>query len=188
MTRFAAALAAFAFLAVPVQADDVTDAIQNALEAYNEGDIQYATDELNFAMQLLNEMKADQLVGFLPEPLDGWEREINTEQSAALAVMGGGLGAEAEYRNSSGESFTITIMADNPMVAAMSGMLGNTAMIAASGGKLVRVGREKFMAQDGDLTGLIANRFLIQGSGRPQEAMIDHMKEIDFRALSGFGS
>ncbi|MEL6643143.1 MAG: hypothetical protein AAFQ79_04350 [Pseudomonadota bacterium] len=181
------AIAALMLTTVPALADDVTEAINNALEAYNEGDVQFATEELNFALQLLNEMKAGALEGFLPEPLDGWTREIDDSMAAGLGMMGGGIGAGAEYDNGS-DRFSLTIMADNPMVAALGGMLGNTAMITASGGKMVRVGREKFMSQDEELTGLIGNRVLIQATGENTDAMIEHLETMDFRALAGFGS
>lgn len=181
------ALAALMLTTAPVFADDVTDAINNALEAYNEGDVQYATEELNFALQLLNEMKAGSLEGFLPEPLDGWTREMNDGMAAGMGFMGGGIGAEANYSNGSSD-FSLLLMADSPMVTAMAGMLGNAAMITASGGKMVRVGREKFMAQDGELTALIGNRVLVQASGEDTDAIIAHLETMDFRALAGFGS
>ena len=75
-------------------ADDVTDTIQSALDAYNEGDIAYATEELNFALQLLKEMRAGDLMSFLPEALDGWTREIDGDAAMALGMMGG-TGASA---------------------------------------------------------------------------------------------
>lgn len=185
-TATTAALLAAA-LALPAAADDVTDAISNALAAYEEGDVQYAIEELTFAMQLLNEMKAADLVSFLPEPLDGWTREIDADMPAGLGMMGGGVGAAAEYSRGS-DSFTISLMADNPMVAAMAGMLGNTALMTAGGGKMVRVGREKFVDQDGEITGLIGNRVLVQASGDDPDAMLAHLEEMDFRALAGFGN
>ncbi|MEO0692295.1 MAG: hypothetical protein AAFY90_05410, partial [Pseudomonadota bacterium] len=66
-------------------------------------------------------------------------------------------------------------------------MLGNTAMVTASGGKMVRVGREKFMSQDEELTALIGNRVLVQASGENIDAIIEHLETMDFRELAGFG-
>lgn len=180
------ALAALMISTAPALADDVSDAITNALEAYNDGDMQYATEELNFALQLLNEMKAGTLEAFLPEPMEGWTRELDDSMAAGLGVMGGGIGAQAEYTNGS-EYFTVMLMADSPMVTAMAGMLGNAAMITASGGKMVRVGREKFMSQDDELTALIGNRVLVQASGGDVDLMIEHLETMDFRELAGFG-
>ncbi|MCP5038238.1 MAG: hypothetical protein GY945_11640 [Rhodobacteraceae bacterium] len=165
------------------QADEVTDTINSALEAYNEGDIQYALEELEFAKQLMNAMKLEVLVGFLPEAPDGWTREDNTDMNAGLAFMGGGLGAEAEYSDGS-QSFTLTITAGNPMIAAMAGMLGNA---GAMGIPMVRVGREKFMNQDGELTGLSGTQVLIQADGAEVDTMVGILEMIDFKELGNFG-
>lgn len=185
MTRLALAFAA-CLAAAPAAADEVTDAISNALDAYQQGDVAYAMDELTFALQLLNEMKAGTLTGFLPAPLDGWTREVSDDMSTGLGMAGGGVGAEATYEKGS-DRFTIMLMADNPMVAAMAGMLGNAAMMTASGGRMVRVGREKFVQQDDQLMALIGNRVLVQAEGDDAEAMIAHLETIDFRALAAFG-
>lgn len=190
-------LASFVVLALatgPALPDEVTEAIDSAREAYEAGDIRYATDELNFALQLLGEMKAGSLQSFLPEPLEGWTRELDDGASASMAMMGGGVVAEARYtddptRDAEGEkTFSITLVADNPMVGAMSGMLGNVAMITASGAKMVRVGREKFLDQDGELTGLIGNRVLVQAKGNDPDVIIAHLETMDFRALANFGN
>ncbi|MEP4702779.1 MAG: hypothetical protein ABJZ79_16685, partial [Parasphingorhabdus sp.] len=134
--------------------------------------------------QLLKSMKTDELVQFLPDAPDGWTREVNTEMNASLSMMGGGTGAEAEYSKSGAESFKFTFMADNPMVGAMSGLLGNAAVIGA---KIERVGRQKFMVQDGELTGLIDSRILVKASGGDTETMLETLKMIDFKSLGDFG-
>ena len=170
-------------LGLPATADEITDTLQSALDAYNEGNAAYALEELDYARQLLLAIKTDALVGFLPEAPEGWTREINTEMNAGLAMMGGGTGAEASYRGD-GASITLQLMADNPMVGALGGMIANAAMYGA---KVERIGREKFMLQNGELTGLIANRILVKASGAAPEAMIPLVEQIDFRALKTFG-
>ncbi|RVT82644.1 hypothetical protein DXV76_15500 [Rhodobacteraceae bacterium CCMM004] len=185
MTRFALAAAVSLAAALPATADDVTDAIDSARAAYEEGDIQYALEELAFATQLMQAMKAGALSEFLPPAQDGWTRTLDEDEARSMAMLGG-TAAIAEYANGS-DSFTVQILADNPMVAGFAGIFGNSAMMATMG-KIERVGREKFLDQDGDLTGVVGNRILIQASGGPKEAMIAHLAEIDFRGLQGFGS
>lgn len=184
MFRIALSAAALSLAAVSAQADEVTDALTSALEAYQDGDVKYALEELEYAKQLLKAMKTDELVRFLPEAPDGWTREVNTEMNASLGMMGGGTGAEAEYRKTGGKTFTITLMADNPMVGAMAGLLGNAAAIGA---KIERVGRQKFMVQNGEMTGLVDSRILVKASGGEPETMLEALKMIDFRALADFG-
>ena len=179
-------VAAISSLAFPATADEVTESIDSAREAYEAGDIAYAAEELTFALQLLNEMKAGGLREFLPEPQDGWVREFDDDLVAGLGMMGG-LGAAAEYSRG-GEEFTISILADSPMLAGMAAMFANSAMLTASGAKLVRVGREKFIDQDGDLTSVVGGRILVQAEGEDRDAILSHLESMDFRALAGFGS
>ena len=40
--------------AMPLAADEITDTLQSAIEAYEDGDVQYALDELEIAKQKLN--------------------------------------------------------------------------------------------------------------------------------------
>jgi len=184
MKKLVLGAALSAICALPVQADDVTDALQSAMDAYNDGDMQYALEELDYAKQLMLSMKTDALTGFLPEAPDGYTREINSEINASLGMMGGGVGAEADYTSDS-DSFTISIFADNPMVAAMGTMISNA---AAMGMKVERIGRQKFAVQDDTVQGLVANRILVKAEGGDVAMMLSVLEGIDYRALGDFGS
>ena len=164
------------------QADEFTDTLEAASEAYAEGDIKAASEELTYASQLLQKMKAEQFAELLPEALDGWTMEVSTEANAAVGMFGGGTTATGEYSNGS-QSFRITMMADNPSVMSMAGMLANPAMMSSMG-EIVRIQRQSFVVQDGELTGMIDGRVLIQASGNAsQEDIVAHLEQIDFRAL-----
>ncbi|MDJ0995339.1 MAG: hypothetical protein QNI90_17310 [Dinoroseobacter sp.] len=184
MRPFLIAAAATMFIAGPAASDDVTDAIESALQAYKDGDRQYALEELAYATQLLKAMKTEDLSAFLPEAPDGWSREVDTEFAAGMAFMGGGVGASAEY-SGGGERFSVTLMADNPMVASMAPMLANAGLM---GGRMIRVGREKFVAQDDEIMGLVGNRILIQVSGGNPDLVVQMLEGMDFAALASFGS
>ncbi|HBZ42836.1 MAG TPA: hypothetical protein DEO85_01995 [Maritimibacter sp.] len=183
MQRFKSLALALALAATPALADDVTDTLSSALQAYEDGDIDYAMEELDYAKSLLKAMKTQALGQFLPDAPEGWTREIDTEVSGALGMMGGGTGAQAEYTNGS-EKIELMIMANNPMVTAFGGMLANAAML---GMKVERVGREKFLWDDDQLTGLIDNRILIQAEGGDKDMLLTLVGEIDFEALENFG-
>ncbi|MEZ5766571.1 MAG: hypothetical protein R3D80_02165 [Paracoccaceae bacterium] len=129
----------------PGLADEVTDTLSSALQAYEDGDIEYAIEELDYARQLLQDLSSQALTGYLPEPPAGWTREISDEgMNAGLAFLGGGVAAEAEYTDGS-TRFKVTIMADNPMVAGFAPMIANAGLM---GMKMHRVGREKFYEND----------------------------------------
>ncbi len=180
IATLAAALAAF-----PAAADEVTDTLKSAIQAYEDGDIQYALEELAYAQQLLNEMKSSALEGFLPEPPDGWTMEKADEGSMAGMTMMGGLAAMAEYSNGT-DSFTITIMLNNPMISAMAPIFGSAALMASQG-KMVRVGRQKFIDQDGQLIGMVDGRIMVQAEGAAPEVMVPILKLINYRELGRFG-
>ncbi len=184
-----ATAAALALAPLPALAQDGDDEImttlQSAMDAYADGDIQYALDELAYAQQLLNGLVAEGLQAYLPEPLEGWTMTIDEEAGQGMAFMGGGTIARGEYTGP-GQSFTITLMADNPMVTSMGAMLGNSQMMATMG-RIVRINRQSFLDQDGDLSALIGNRILVQAEDGDTEVMVRHLEQMDFREMMSFG-
>lgn len=185
MTRFATVLTALTLLMpLPAMADEISDTLESALQAYTDGDIQYAIDELDYARNKLLALKTDALSAYLPEPPEGWTRTINSDMNAGMSMMGGGVGAEARYVSADeSQEFTLTMMADNPMVASLGSVVQNAALM---GLKVERIGRQKFVQQDGDLTGLINNRILVQATGGDVDTMIAVLKTVDFKALAAF--
>ncbi|QDL90758.1 hypothetical protein FDP22_02510 [Paroceanicella profunda] len=178
-------LAAAVLLAAPLaaSADEISDSIEAALAAYNGGDVAGAKDELDYASQLLGQMKAQGMTDFLPPARDGWEREVDEPQSAA--AFGGGVVAGATYTNGS-DDVTVQLMADNAMVASMGAMFGSTAMMGSMG-RLTRIGGEKFVSADGQITGFIGGRVLVQVSGSAPEAeKVAYLEMMDFDALKDF--
>lgn len=164
-------------------ADEFTEALNAAKEAYAADDIELAAEELAYASQLVQRMKQERFAEALPEPLDGWTREISTEDTAAMGMFGGGVSAEATYFGEPGE-FTITMTADSPALMAMVGMFSNPQMLASMG-EVVRIGRQTFVKEDGELTGVIGGRIFLQASGSaPIEDIIAHMENMDFAAVS----
>lgn len=183
--RFIAALC-IGFFPLSVSADEISDALQSAQQAYADGDVQYAIEELDFARQRLMALKTDALGAYLPDAPDGWTREVDTEMGAALGMMGGGTGAEATYRNESdGTEYTVTLIADNPMVAGIAGMVSQASLM---GIQVERIGRQKFMVQDGEMTGLIANRILVKVAGADTDTMKGVLEGMDFNAIANFGN
>lgn len=185
MRRAAAVLIAI-LLALPARADDVEDSIDAALQAYRTGDIKKAKEELDFASQLLSQLKAEGLSGFLPAPLDGWQREDADADTQAMAAFGGGQMAGASYSNGAQE-LEIQIMADNQMVTAMAAMFSNAALMGAMG-KVKRLSGEKVVVTpDGELQALIDGRIMVQITGSADEASKEaYFQAIDIEGLKEF--
>jgi hypothetical protein len=185
MTRIAAGLFAILIAAQPVAADEFEDVLESALDAYRAGDLTVAKEELDYALQLLASMRAEALADFLPPAQEGWERLDSDAQSEALAfgMFGGGTAASATYRRGEDE-FTLTILADSPMVSGMAAMISG--MAGMSGSRPLRIQRQQFSIGEEEVQGVIGGRILVQAQGRaPTDAMIAHIEAMDLAALAG---
>ncbi|MEM9736707.1 MAG: hypothetical protein AAF908_08905 [Pseudomonadota bacterium] len=171
---------------VPAAADEVTETIQAALEAYEAGDIATAKEELDFAAQLLSQLKAEGLSEFLPEPFEGWTREEVDTQAAGASLFGGGQMAAALYASDEGD-LEIRLMADSPMVTSMAAVLGNPALMGAMG-TVKRVNRQRVViTPDGALQALIDGRVLVQIEGAaPAEQKLAYFETLDIEGLKAF--
>lgn len=170
-------------LSAQVAADEFTDTIDAALEAYAADDVNAAAEELSYASTLLQTIKGERFAALLPEALDGWTREVDMEANAAVGMFGGGLTATGDYAGPSG-NVRVQMMADNPSIMTMAGMYANPQMMSSMG-EVVRVNRQSFVNQDGELTGVIGGRVLITLNGN---ASLDdkkaYLEAMDFGAIA----
>jgi len=168
--------------AAPAQADEFTDLIDEVLELYQAGDIGGAKDALDYAGQLLDQMKAGVLQSLFPEPLDGWAVE---EIPAGSVPFMGGITAGRSY-SKGGEDVEITVMGDSPMVQQYGMIMSSPAMLQSSGGRMVRVNRQKgAITKDNELFFMIGGRFLVmfQGSAS-EESKMAYAEAFDFAGLN----
>ena len=144
-----------------------------------------ALDQVRAATALLNARQADGLADLLPEPLPNFIREILAGSSSSLEFMGGGAIVEANYHGPNGR-FVLTMMADNPLVAASSDLFSN---VDAGNplGEVLQITGQDFLLGENGLSGLIGGRILVQASGGTPDDMIAHLERIDFGALAEFG-
>jgi hypothetical protein len=172
-------------------ADDVTDAINEALQNYNDGKFSDAMTSLNYASQLIGQKKGGDLQSFLPQPLSGWEAEEASSQSVGAAMLGGGVSAERHY-NKGSSSVRIQIVTDSPMIQSMMMMFGNPMLAGADGSKMEKISGEKAIVKynaaekTGTITLVIANRYLVTLDGN--DAAIEDLKayagKIDYKKLA----
>jgi len=179
-------------LTVPatVYADDVTDSINEALDAYKEGEYSVAVDSLNYASQLINQKKGDSLSTLLPEPLDGWSAKSSKSQTMGAAMFGGGITAERKYVKGK-NNVSIEIVADSPMMQSVMMMFSNPMYATSDGGKLEKIKRQKAIVKfnpdnnRGDIKIVVANRFLVTVKGN-KTTLADlkaYAKAIDYKKL-----
>lgn len=168
------------------RADDVSDALQAALDAYNAGDLGKTAEEMTMATQALGLRQSSLLAALLPPAPDGFTREDTADFAKGFAMAGGGTGAEATYTSADGNSsFKLSFIADNPMVASMGAMLGNAQMMAMMG-KVLKVGDQALLSNDGSISTLVNARVLFQAQGGTEEQMLPLVQKIDFAKVGTF--
>lgn len=173
-------------VALPASADEFTEVIDSALSAYAEGDITVASEELDYALKLLGQLKSESLGKYLPEAPAGWTREEAEADGSGLAMsmFGGGTAAAASYRKDDAE-MTLTLLANSPMVSTIATMI--TSVGAMGSGKPIRIQRTQFSNSDGELQGVVDNKVMISVTGNAsleeKQALLEGM---DFKALRDF--
>ncbi len=175
-------------------ADEISDTIEEAKELYLEGKYSEASSELQFAVNQIQNLQAEQLKKLLPDALAGWEAEEGTASIGAMGFFGGGLTVSRTYRKEdTGESIEIQILTDSPLLQSMLMFLTNPMMSAGQPDtKLVRIRKEKaiekFSAQrkDGELSVVLEGKTLITVKGRritDKDILYEYMEMVDFEAV-----
>lgn len=191
MSRVALALPLLLGLAIPLfpgaaGADEFTDTLESALQAYRDGDVKAAGEDLAFATKLLGNQKAAALAKFLPAAPAGWTRtdDAPEDEGIGMAMFGGGTTVGATYSNGTNEA-QVTLLADSPMVGSLGAMLGGLASM--TGSKPTRIQRVEFSDSDGELRGMVNNRVLVTVSGdAPLEDKRILVEAMDLGALANY--
>ncbi len=175
-------------MATSVLADEVSDALQAAGDAYAAGDLGKAGSELALATQALGRQQSTLLAALLPPAPEGWTVTPTEDFAVGFAIAGGGSGAEARYENADqSESFSISFIADNPMVTSMGAMLGNEQMMVMMG-TVRKIGEQPVLETDGNLSALVGTRVLFQAQGAGVDVMLPLVQQIDFARVAAFDS
>ncbi len=158
-------LAALLALPLAASADEVEDAINEAMKLYKEGKYSEASTSLQLAVNAINEKKGVTIANALPDKIGDWKGgEINNAN--ALAVLGAGSTVERKYEKKT-KSASITIIADSPMIGQVMGLINNPAIAGLAGLKMKKAGDNTVTIQKDAGMGQIVvdNRFLIQIQG-----------------------
>ena len=177
----------------PAYADEILDSINEAIEAYNEKEYAEAAESLDYAKQLILQMRSENIMKVLPEPLPGWESK--TAQTQSMGMLGGMAGVVKEYfKPGTGDQgrkrITINIMAESPMMQGMMTMF-NPAYAGAQGGKLQKIKRNKAIvkynpdSRSGEANVLVKKSYIvsIKGSSVDQKDLMDYAEAVDYKGL-----
>jgi hypothetical protein len=177
------------YMVSSARADDVTDEINQALNAYNRKDLPNAMAGLQAALDLLRQNRADTFGAMLPNPPPGWIADRVETVSLGVAMAGGGTGATRRYRRGA-DTVTVSILTDSPMLQAMSA-LASSGMTAMRGARTQIVnGRRAVYSKDDDtFTVIVADRILVRVEGRnqPEDTLKQFLTAMDFDAVERAG-
>ena len=178
---------------IPACADEILDSINEAIEAYKEKEYAEAAESLEYAKQLIQQMRSENIMKFLPEALPGWESK--TAETQSMGMLGGMSGVQKEYfkpgtGNQGRKRITINIMGESPMLQGMMVMF-NPAYAGAQGGKLQKIKRNKAIvkynpdSRSGEANVLVAKTYIvsIKGNSVDKKDLLDYAEAVDYKGL-----
>ncbi len=170
--------------------DDVTDTVEEAMEAYKKGEYKKASEDLSYALEVINQKKGKNLRAYLPEPLSGWTADDAESQTVGTAMFGGGTMINRSYHKGNA-SVKIEMIMDSPMLQGVAMMFSNPMIATSDGGELVRIKREKAIVKyktkdkSGEITMVVANRIMItvKGYDISKDDLMAYAEAIDINKL-----
>jgi len=170
--------------------DPILEEIEVAKKAYNAGEFTEAQGALQQASVLVLEKKAEYLKKAFSDKLGEWVGKKIENQSAGLAVFGGGgLMLKRSYEKGGGYC-SLEIAVDSPLMAQFSMIFNNPAMAAQMGAKVRRVngGKVVINEEEGSILQIVDNRFYvkIQGNGLKEAELIEMLKGVDASVFKDF--
>ena len=135
LTVSVVALLAVALFAGAAAADEVSDAIAAADQAYGGGDYKETSTQLQTALAQVNQLLIDKLIAAMPDPPAGWtaEEPEGIDASAIGAGFFATLVVTRTYTAPGGSDVELTVSANSPMLASLRMFVSNP-MIASMAG------------------------------------------------------
>ncbi len=192
-TPLIVALTACLTLAAPTRADEVTDQLDAARQAYEAGQLHSAADTLNFVVAKIKEQMTAGLLKLLPEPLAGWQADPAQSESAGLASMIVGTNLGRRYFREDGAEVNLNVTADSPLLPMLTMFLSSPFMMQADPNTKPYTikGQRGIIKHDAqtnehEVTLMIGNRILIQGKGTGMAdgtAVQQYIEALDLDAI-----
>lgn len=173
-------------LAAPAFADEVTDQITKALNAYQHHDTHAALVALDAASSHLRHQRADQLKVLLPPPPADWTADPPETSAVSATMLGGGTTASRTYRQGD-QQVKVELTTDSPMLQQMAELV-NSPLGMASDSQSVTISGQKvsYTARDNDFMALVGT-VIVKVSGNaqvPKATLRTFLEAVDFPALA----
>jgi len=104
-------------------ADEVTEQISTANDLYSAGKYSKAAEELHFAIKLIREKQITAVAKIFPGNYTGFKGEETNTTNADAVMFGGAIEVTKNYYDANGNSLTLTVLAESPLIASFSSML-----------------------------------------------------------------
>ena len=177
-------------IAGAARADEITDALDQALGAYRRQDFGATSAAIETATALLRQKRAESWKALLPPPLPGWTAEDAETTSLSPALLGGVTTASRAYRRD-GARVEISIIADSPILQGIGAMVSNLLSTGVGTRTLVIGGRRlTYMQADNSFTAMVGDRVMVKmtaDAGTPDDAVRQYVAEIDFAGIERAG-
>lgn len=174
-------------------ADEVTDQLDAAKQAYEAGELRTAAETLNGAAEAIRAQITAGLLSLFPPPLDGWVADEAQSQSGGLASMLTGTHLSRRYVREDNAEVTLTLMADSPMMPMLTMAISMPFMMQANEDlKSFSLKGERGMmehtpgSQTYKVTLMVGSRLLVQGegSGLTEAAPLEqYLNALDLEAI-----
>lgn len=188
------ALATALTLSGAARADEVSEQIEAAQQAYESGELRSAVDTLNFAVAKIQEQMTAKILELLPNPLDGWTADAAQSQTGGMAAMITGTTLSRRYtREEDGAEITLNLMADSPMMPMLTMAMSMPFVMQSNQDmKTYSFKGHRGMVEHAadsseyEITLMIGSRLVIQGEGskladiKPIEA---YFEQLDLDAI-----
>ncbi|MBD3367256.1 MAG: hypothetical protein GF405_03640 [Candidatus Eisenbacteria bacterium] len=131
-------LVALLSLNAAAEADEVTEAIAKAEEAYAAENYKDASTELQNALVGVHRILIELIQAQLPEAPSGWTVDDPEGMDASAFGMGffANLMVSRTYYPPGGSSIEVSIAANSPLIGALQAFVSNPMMAAMSGGEM----------------------------------------------------
>lgn len=173
-------------VAAPAEDDEFMQVLEETGPFWTDGELSEVKKNLDYLDQLYSQKRVAVLQGFLPEKLEGWEAEDTESQVMAAAMFGGGTSVSKVFTKGD-INVKVELMGDNGALTQMLNMaVSNPAILASSGGEVMRIGREQAVYNNNELQFIVKGWIVkVSGSGE-KEDKIAYAKGIDQSALGKF--
>jgi hypothetical protein len=167
-------------LTASVFGDEITDRLQSGSQFYSQQKYSDAINEITYALSLIRQKQADELIKFFPPAPAGWQAEEAENQAAASMLIGGVTAVSKDYSKESGESVNISMAMDSPLLSSVLMFLSNP--MFAGGKRIETIGGEKALVDydqednSGTINIVVNSKLLLTIEG--DDVSLDDMKGL----------